>query len=150
MICKIALPAACFLAATSLFVSEMPVIAQTAAFGPENPFYAASPLPFHAPPFDRIKDSDYQPAIEAGMAEEEKEVGAIADKAEPATFENTFVAMEKTGQLLQRAQAALDCVAGANTNPTLQKVEQELPPKQAAHQDAIYLIMKLFALVQSF
>ena len=127
----------------------MPVIAQSPAFGPENPFHAPSSLPFHAPPFDHIKDSDYQPAIEAGMAEQEKEMQAIADNPEPATFENTYVAMEKTGKLLHRAQAALDCVAGANTNPFLQKVEQELAPKQAAHQDAIYLNAKLFARVES-
>ena len=75
-------------------------------FGPSNPFYAPSTLPFHAPPFDKIKDEDYQPAIEAGMAEELAEIQAIADNPAAPTFENTLVAMEKTGQLLQRALAA--------------------------------------------
>ncbi|MGA7522314.1 MAG: peptidyl-dipeptidase Dcp [Acidobacteriaceae bacterium] len=123
--------------------------AQTAAFGPENPFYSPSSLPFHAPPFNRIEDSDYQPAIEAGMAQQEKEILAIADDPAPPTFENTFVAMEKTGQLLHRAQAAFDCVTGANTDPYLQNVQRELAPKQAAHYDSIYLNAKLFARVKA-
>ena len=62
-------------------------------FGPNNPFYAPSTLPFHAPPFDKIKDSDYQPAIEAGIAEQLQEMRAIADDPAPPTFENTLVAM---------------------------------------------------------
>ena len=118
-----------------------------AKFGPSNPFYATSTLPFHAPPFDKIKDEDYQPAIEAGMAAELSEIQAIADNPEPPTFENTLVAMEKTGQLLQRARAAFGAVTGANTNPVLQKVRSEMAPKQAAHHDAIYLNAKLFARV---
>ena len=59
-------------AVTAFFMTDSFLIAQTAAFGPENPFYLPSALPFHAPPFDRIKDADYQPAIEAGMAAQEK------------------------------------------------------------------------------
>ncbi|HMD37724.1 MAG TPA: peptidyl-dipeptidase Dcp, partial [Candidatus Acidoferrum sp.] len=118
-------------------------------FGPSNPFYAPSTLPFHAPPFDKIKDQDYQPAIEAGMAQELKEIEAIADNSAPPTFENTIVAMEKTGQLLQRALNTFGGVTGANTNPTLQKVQEELAPKLAAHQDAISLNAKLFARVAS-
>ncbi|HEY1470019.1 MAG TPA: peptidyl-dipeptidase Dcp [Candidatus Acidoferrum sp.] len=118
-----------------------------AKFSPSNPFYAPSTLPFHAPPFDKIKDGDYQPAIEAGMAEELSEIQAIADNPAPPTFENTLVAMEKTGQLLQRARAAFGAVTGANTNPVLQKVRAEIAPKQAAHHDAIYLNAKLFARV---
>src|SRR4029077_5392617 len=113
-----------------------PATAADAHFGPSNPFYAPSTLPFHAPPFDRIKDEDYQPAIEAGMAEQLSEIQAIADNPAAATFDNTLVAMEKSGQLLRRAQAAFRAVAGANTNPVLQKVRTEEAPKLAAHQDA--------------
>jgi peptidyl-dipeptidase Dcp len=116
-------------------------------FGPSNPFFAPSTLPFQAPPFDKIKDEDYQPAIEAGMAEELAEVQAIADNPAAPTFENTLVAMEKTGQLLQRAMAAFGAVTGANTNPVLQKVRTEEAPKLAAHSDAIYLNTKCFARV---
>src|SRR5271170_3914863 len=118
--------------------------AKSAEFGPGNPFYAKSTLPFHAPPFDKIKDSDYQPAIEAGMAEQLKEVHAIADDPAAPTFENTVVAMEKTGALFNRVMAAFSGVAGANTNPELERIQQEEAPKLAAHNDAIYLDMKLF------
>src|ERR1700720_420620 len=113
-------------------------------FGPNNPFYAPSTLPFHAPPFDKIKDGDYQPAIEAGMMQQIKEIRAIADNPGAPTFENTIVAMEKTGQLFNRALAVFDAVTGANLNPELQKVKDIEAPKLAAHNDAIYLDSKLF------
>ncbi len=113
-------------------------------FGPSNPFYAPSALPFQAPPFDKIKDSDYQPAIEAGMAEQRQEMRAIADNPAPPTFENTLVAMEKTGQLFNRAMAAFNGVTGANLNPELQKVQDFEAPRLAAHADAIFLDSKLF------
>src|SRR5271170_3380227 len=121
----------------------------TPAFGPSNPFYAPSTLPFHAPPFDKIKDTDYQPAIEAGMAQQLEEIRAIADNPAPPTFENTLVTMEKTGELFHLATAAFDGVTGANTNPTLQKAEEGLAPQLAAHSDAIYLNSRLFARVQA-
>jgi peptidyl-dipeptidase Dcp len=120
-----------------------------AKFGPSNPFYAPSTLPFHAPPFDKIKDEDYQPAIEAGMAEQIREMQAIAENPAAPTFENTLVAMEKTGQLFQRATAAFDAVSGANNDPLLQKVRAEEAPRRAAHDDAIYLNAKLFARVSA-
>ncbi len=125
-------------------LSTLPALAASADFGPNNPFYAPSTLPFQAPPFDKIKDSDYQPAIEAGMAEQLKEMQAIADNPAPPTFENTIVAMEKGGQLLERVQAAFFSVTGANTNPELQKVRSIEAPKLAAHRDAILLNAKLF------
>jgi peptidyl-dipeptidase Dcp len=124
-----------------------PATAADAKFGPSNPFYAESTLPFHAPPFDKIKDEDYQPAIEAGMAEQLSEINKIADNPAVPTFENTLAAMEKTGQLFQRAIAAFGAVTGANTNPVLQKVQADEAPKLAAHADAIYLNAKLFARV---
>jgi peptidyl-dipeptidase Dcp len=124
-----------------------PAVAADEKFGPLNPFYAPSTLPFHVPPFDKIKDQDYQPAIEAGMAEELSETLAVADNPAAPTFENTVVAMEKTGKLLQRAMAAFRGVTGANTDPTLQTVRTEEAPKLAAHHDAIYLNAKLFARV---
>ncbi len=113
-------------------------------FGPNNPFYAPSPLPFHAPPFDKIKDGDYQPAIDAGTAEQRREMRAIADNPAPPTFENTLVAMEKTGLLFNRVMAAFNGVTGANLNPELQKVQDFEAPRLAAHQDAIFLDSKLF------
>ncbi len=138
----------------SLMVGTTGLAAGSAAsaetgFGPSNPFYAPSALPFQAPPFDKIKDEDYQPAIEAGMAEQRREIDAIAENPDSPTFENTLVAMEKTGQLLDRALKSFGAVSAANTNPTLQKVKSEMAPKLAAHADAIYLNAKLFARVES-
>ena len=120
-----------------------------ANFGPGNPFYAASALPFQAPPFDKIKDSDYQPAIDAGMAQQIGEVEAIANSPAPPTFDNTIVAMERTGQLLNRVWMAFNCVTGANTDDDLQKVQDYEAPRLAAHQDAIYLNARLFARVKA-
>jgi len=119
----------------------------TAVFGSSNPFYAPSTLPFQAPPFDRIKDADYQPAIEAGMAQQKAEIQAIVDNPADPTFDNTIVALEKSGRLLDRVMASFDGVTGANTNPTLQDVETIETPKLAAHEDFIYLNTKLFARV---
>jgi peptidyl-dipeptidase Dcp len=118
--------------------------AGTPVFGAANPFYAPSTLPFHAPPFDRIKDEDYLPAIEAGMAEQLAEMERIADNPASPTLDNTFVAMEKSGRLLHRARAAFRGVSEANTNPTLQSAKTALAPKIAAHEDAIHLNKKLF------
>jgi peptidyl-dipeptidase Dcp len=119
--------------------------AYAADFGPSNPFYAPSKLPFNAPPFDRIQDRDYQPAIEAGMAQQLVEINRIADDPARPSFENTFVAMERSGRLLDRAWAAFNCVSEANTNPVLQDAKTALAPALAAHRDAIHLNAKLFA-----
>ena len=118
-------------------------------FGPSNPFYTESSLPFHAPPFDKIKDTDYQPAIEAGMAQQLAEVRTIAANTAAPTFENTFVPLEKSGRLLERAQQAFEGVTGANTNPYLQDVKTALAPKLTAHRDAIFLNEKLFARISA-
>ncbi len=120
-----------------------------AKFGPGNPFYAPSTLPFHAPPFNQIKDSDYQPAIEAGMAQQLKEVQAIANNPAPPTFENTLVALEKSGRLLDRVMETFNCVSSANTDPTLQKVQEDEAPKLTATQDSIYLNPRLFARIKT-
>jgi peptidyl-dipeptidase Dcp len=120
-----------------------------AGFGPSNPFYEASALPFHAPPFDKIKDTDYEPAIEAGMAEQMREVEVIVQNPAAPTFDNTFAALEKSGRLLDRANQVFEGVTGANTNPKLQEIKTELAPKLAAHSDAILLNSKLFERVSA-
>jgi peptidyl-dipeptidase Dcp len=123
--------------------------AQTVAFGPANPFYAASTLPFQAPPFDKIKDSDYQPAIDAGLEQQLKEADAIAGNSAAPTFDNTLVALEKSGQLLDRVMFVFNCVTSANTDDDLQKVQGYEAPRLAANQDAIFLNSKLFARVKA-
>jgi peptidyl-dipeptidase Dcp len=147
---RISLPQFTILLAVGAMVlglSIRPGLTADTPFGPNNPFFAPSPLPFQAPPFDKIKDGDYRPAIEAGMAQQRKEMQAIADNPAAPTFENTIVAMEKTGQLLHRVMGAFDAVSSANLNPELQKVKEAEAPKLAAHQDAIFLDSKLFARV---
>src|SRR5271157_3218620 len=117
------------LAATVVIgLSIFPALVSGADFGHNNPFFAPSTLPFQAPPFDKIKDEDYQPAIEAGMAEQLKEIQSIANSPAPPTFENTILAMEKSGQLLRRAQGAFFAVVSANSNPTLLKVRSTEAP----------------------
>ena len=135
--------------AVALGSSATPITAANVPFGPENPFYAPSSLPFQAPPFDRIRDSDYQPAIEAGMAQQLAEIRAIADSPDAPTFENTLVAMEKSGRLLDRVMSVFDAVTSANNNPILQAVQAAEAPKLAAHSDAIYLDSRLYRRVEA-
>jgi peptidyl-dipeptidase Dcp len=141
--------AAIFLGAGALGVFSPNSFAATATFGPSSPFYSPSSLPFAAPPFDKIKDEDYQPAIEAGMAEQLKEMQRIAANPASPTFENTLVAMESSGRLLERALAVFRGVSEANIDPTLQSAKTALAPKLAAHDDAIYLNERLFARVSA-
>ncbi|QWT19954.1 peptidyl-dipeptidase Dcp [Bacillus sp. NP157] len=132
--------------------STAPAHAGTAAAAPAahvNPLMTASTLPFEAPPFDKIVDADFQPAIEEGMKQELAEVEAIANSADEPTFDNTVVALEKSGKLLTRAQMVFGALAGANTNDTLQKVEEDEAPKLAEHSDAIYLNDKLFKRIET-
>ena len=117
------------------------------SFGQANPFYAVSTLPFHAPAFDKIKNGDFQPAIEAGMAQQIQEVEQIANNPATPTFDDTLVKLERSGQLLTRVMNAFSLIAGANTDPELQKLQELEAPKLAAHQDAIFLNAKLFARV---
>jgi peptidyl-dipeptidase Dcp len=114
-----------------------------------NPFLTASPLPFQAPPFDRIKDADYQPAIEEGMKRQRAEIDAIANDPAAPTFGNTLEAMERSGALLTRVSKVFFNLTQSNTNDTLQKIETEEAPKLAAHQDAIFMDPKLFARVKT-
>jgi peptidyl-dipeptidase Dcp len=109
-----------------------------------NPFAQPSTLPFQAPDFSRIKDSDYLPALLAGMAQQKREVMAIANQKAPPTFGNTVVAMERSGALLERANLAFNAVNGANTNDVLQATDTKTAPLFAAHYDSIYLNPKLF------
>ena len=127
----------------ALVLSASTLLAQT------NPFFTESTLPFHAPPFDKIHDADYQPAIEEGMKQHLAEIEAIENDPALPTFANTIEAMEKSGRLLGRVQRVFSGMSQANTNPTIQKVQSEEAQKLAAHRDAIYLNPKLFARVKA-
>ena len=128
-------------------MSASPVIA-TAPPARSNPFYESSTLPFRAPPFDRLENGDYEPAIEEGMRRHLAEVGAIAEQTAAPTFDNTIVALERSGELLTRVLKVFACVTAANTNDTLQSIQTEEAPKLAAHNDAIYLNSTLFERVR--
>jgi peptidyl-dipeptidase Dcp len=132
-----------FLAAAALLTAVSPAVAAP------NPFAQPSTLPFQAPPFDKITDADYQPAIEEGIVHSLAEIRKIADNPAQPSFDNTIVAMERQGQMLSRAQMAFGQVAQANTDPTLQKTQAVLGPKLAAYSDAIYLDPKLFERVNT-
>jgi peptidyl-dipeptidase Dcp len=113
-----------------------------------NPFAQPSPLPLHAPAFDKIKDTDYEPAFEEGMKQQLAEIDKIANNPAPPTFDNTVVAMEKSGRMLDRVSETFFNVVQANTNDTLDKVQAAIAPKLAAHQDTIFLNPKLFKRVK--
>jgi peptidyl-dipeptidase Dcp len=125
--------------------STRPAPASSAA----NPLFVESTLPYHAPRFDLTHNEDYQPALEEGMRQLLAEVDAIAKQTTAPTFDNTIVAMERTGALLTRASKTFFGVVGANTNDTLQKVQDAIAPKLAATNDAIYLNDQLYQRVKS-
>jgi len=114
-----------------------------------GPFDAPSSLPYQAPRFDLIKDSDYQPAFEKGMQQQLAEIATIAGNKTAPTFDNTIVAMERSGRMLERVNNAFFGVVQANTNPALDKVQTAEAPKLAAHSDSIFLDDKLFARVKA-
>jgi peptidyl-dipeptidase Dcp len=116
---------------------------------PPNPFSTASSLLYQAPPFSQVKDGDYEPAILEGMKEQLAEVEKIATTADAPTVENTIVPLEKSGAYLTRATKVFFGMAKANTNDTLQKVQADVAPKLAAHQDAIFMDGRLFSRVHA-
>ena len=132
--------------AAPAFYMAAPAPAYAAGAGP---FDAPSSLPYQAPRFDIIKDSDYQPAFEAGMRQQLAEMAAIAGNKAAPSFDNTITAMERSGRMLERVNNAFFGVVQANTNPALDKVQTVEAPKLAAQNDAIYLNPKLFARVKT-
>lgn len=122
-----------------------PIFGLSQAVPPDNPFAHESTLPYHMPPFDRIKDAHFRPALEAGMEEERREVEAIDHNPAPPTFENTVLSFEKSGKLLDRVSSVFSNLNGSNSNPEILKIAAEMAPKRSAHRDAIYVDSVLFA-----
>jgi peptidyl-dipeptidase Dcp len=140
--------------AISLLIAAIPAIAATPAAGQNagtsgNPLLTPSALPFGAPRFDRIHDSDFKPALEEGMRQNLAEVNEIANQTAAPTFDNTIVALERSGQLLSRVQRVFSGLTQSNTDDTLQSVRREEAPRLAAHGDAISLNPKLFARIKT-
>ncbi|WP_296246588.1 M3 family metallopeptidase [uncultured Stenotrophomonas sp.] len=114
-----------------------------------NPFFAESPLPLHYPQFDKIKDADFAPAFDAGMAQQLQEVEAIANNPAAPTFENTLIALENSGAVLDRATTVFFALIGADTNDARKKLQADYSAKFAAHSDAINLNGKLFSRIET-
>ncbi len=114
-----------------------------------NPFFAESPLPLHYPQFDKIKDADFAPAFDAGMKQQLDEVEAIANNPAPPTFDNTLIALEKSGAILDRATTVFFSLIGADTNDARKQLQADYSARFAAHSDAINLNGKLFARIQT-
>ncbi len=115
----------------------------------DNPLLTKSTLFLEAPDFDKIKTEHFMPAFKAGMEQHLAEIDSIVNNTEAPTFENTLVAMERSGQTLTRVSNIFFNLTSANTNDDLQKIEEEVSPLLAAHSDAIYLNDKLFARVKA-
>jgi peptidyl-dipeptidase Dcp len=139
-----------FIAAAVAAVCGSAYAAEPASMLPaSNPFAAVSPLQWGYPQFDKIKNEDYAPAFAEGMRINAAEIEAIANNPKPATFDNTIVALEKSGQLLSRVSTVFFSLSGANTNDTFKALERELSPKLSAHSDAIRLNARLYARIKS-
>jgi peptidyl-dipeptidase Dcp len=116
----------------------------TSTMNQANPFFAPSALPFQMPPFDLIRAEHYAPAYLEGMRRQLAEVDAIAGNPDPATFDNTVVALERSGQLLTRVGNTFSNLAAANTSDALETIEREMAPRLAAHRDRILLNDQLY------
>ena len=133
----------------SLCVTLPALLWAAAAAAAPNPFAVPSSLPYQAPRFDQIKDSDYQPAFDTGMKQQMAEIDTIAANPAAPSFENTIAALERSGRMLERVNNTFFGVVQANTNPALDKIQTLEAPKLAAHNDAIFLDAKLFGRVKA-
>ena len=115
----------------------------------DNPFFAEYDTPFGVPPFDKIKVEHFMPAFEKGMEEHKKEVEAILTNDEEPTFENTIIAMDNAGELLNKVAYPFFGLGGANTSPELQAVQMEVSPKLTQHSDEISLDPRFFERVEA-
>lgn len=114
-----------------------------------NPFFEAYDTPFEVPPFDKIKNEHFSPAILEGIKQQQAEIDAIVNNPEEPTFANTVEAMEKSGELLAKVSTVFYNFNSANTNDTLQAIAKELAPEISKHSDNISLNEKLFARVKT-
>jgi len=137
------------LIAASVAVANLAYAAPASLLEASNPFAKPSTLQYQYPPFDKIKNEHFAPAFAEGMRQEAAEMEAIANNKAAPTFENTIVAMERSGRLLDRVGSAFGTLQGSYTNDTLQALAKELAPKQAAHNDAIRLNPKLYARIKA-
>jgi peptidyl-dipeptidase Dcp len=101
------------------------------------------------PDFGAIRDQDFAPAFEAGMAEQRREIAAIAGNPEAPTFENTLVALERSGRMLDRVSKVFDNYVSSRSDPAIDRIQDKYAPRRAAHQDGIYLNQELFSRIDT-
>ncbi len=114
-----------------------------------NSFLNSYETPYNVPPFHLIKNEHFKPAIEEGIKQNQREIDKIANSKSPATFENTILGLEESGELLQKVSTVFYNLNSANTNPEIQKIATEVAPLLSAHGDNINLNEKLFARVKA-
>ena len=114
-----------------------------------NPFFKAYSTPFQVPPFNEIKLEHFKPAIDAGIADQLAEIKAITDNNEEPNFENTILAFDQSGLLLNRVSLTFDNLNSANTNDEMQALAREITPKISTHRDNIMLNKDLFSRIKA-
>ena len=114
-----------------------------------NPFFADYDTPFNVQPFDRIEEAHFVPAFEEGMANQNGEIAAIVVNPEAPTFDNTIVALDRSGELHNEVSRVFFALSGSNTNDELQEIQKQMAPRLAAHRDEIQLNPGLFARVKA-
>jgi len=154
-----ALPlAACMLLSmTACYYPLQPPATDIASSAPEtaepareiNPLFEGSPWPLHYPPFDKIQDTHFAPAFDFGMQYHSQEINEITRNLQPATFENTFIPLEQSGQLLAFARQIFANLNNADTNETRQEINRHYAPLFAFHRDSIMLDQALFERIQT-
>lgn len=122
---------------------------QSLAANAVNPFMNESSLDFNYPPFDKINDEHYLPAFELAMSQHLQEIESIASQTDTVTFENTLLALERSGRMLDRVQRVFFALTATNTNDQLGDIRSEITPKLAAHSDKILLDDRLFKRIQT-
>jgi peptidyl-dipeptidase Dcp len=114
-----------------------------------NPFFEAWTTPFEAPPFDQIRPEHFRPAYDRAILEHAREIAAIADDAAAPTFENTIVALEKSGRLLTKVELVFSNLSSSHTNDEIQAIERDMAPILAKHWNDIHLNANLFARIDT-
>jgi peptidyl-dipeptidase Dcp len=137
------------LVAAASVVSTLAYAAPASMLEASNPFARPSTLPFNYPAWDKIRNEHFAPAYAEGMRQQAAEIEKIANNKAAPTFENTIVAMERSGQLLNRVGSAFNTLTASYTNDTLIALDKDLAPKLSAHSDAIRLNPKLYARIKS-
>ena len=146
LISALAFNYSCTTMKTNDIKQEMPVPDASLS---SNPFMKKSKLQYEAPEFDKIKNEHFKPAFEFGLKQHDAEILKIANNSEAATFENTIVALEKSGEVLKRTVITFSNLTSANTNPTLQALDEEYAPIFAAHSDKMFLNENLYKRIKS-